>query len=69
MLAGAGAGTGESLGEGMLFHSIFRGLIIRLITEHTELPGPNPCTEGVGGGRDRLLNMEPDTELKPLEGV
>lgn len=36
MLAGAGAGTGESLGEVMLFHSIFRGLNIRLITEHTE---------------------------------
>lgn len=47
MLTGVGAGAGESLEKGVLFHSIFRRLDIRLITEHTEQPGPSPCTESV----------------------
>lgn len=64
MLAGPGLGQESLWGRGCYSHSIFRGLDLRLITEHTEPPGPSPCTEGVGGRRDRRLNMEPDTELK-----
>lgn len=46
----AGAGLGESLGEGMLFHSIHWGLNTRLIPEHTEQHRPwslySRCTSG-----------------------
>lgn len=46
----AGAGVGESLGEGVLFHSIHWGLNTRLIPKHTDQPRPwslySRCTSG-----------------------